>query len=167
MATYDWTLYDTAIFGATAGTDHALFKVAQESDATHTHQFTNSRGSGVFPANEQFDIDTIFVSPDGDFDTDDRGDMWDASFINIVINNQTVFEAPLRLCAGGAAYSGHFTQAAAADAARIGLEGMGYKLNKPISVKGGMSFQVNVRQGTAITAASNVKVMLRGMLTLP
>lgn len=167
MPVYDWTLYDTAVFGATAVTDHELFKVAQNGDATHTQSFTNSRGAGVMPANEQFDIDTIGISPDGDFSANDRGDMWDGAFITIRVNNQDVFTAPLRMCAGYAAYSGHFTQAAAADMNRIGLEGMGYKLNKPITIKGGMSFSVIVSQRTAITAASNVKTMLRGNLTLP
>lgn len=167
MPVYDWTLYDTAVFGATASVDHELFKVSQNGDSTHTQSFTNSRGAGVMPSNEQFDVDTVIVSPDTDFDTDDRGDMWDGSFITIRVNNQDVFTAPLRMCAGYAAYSGHFTQAAAADASRIGLEGMGYRLNKPITIKGGMSFSVIVHQQVAITASMNVKTMLRGNLTLP
>ena len=167
MPDLDYVLYDTAVFGATANNESVLFQVAQGGDATHTESFTNMRGAGQLPQAEAFSVEWIGVNPDHALVEADIEAIWRGSFLEIRVADLTVLKAPLRLFADQADYQGHFAQAAAANRVIIGLRGEGYALTKPISIPGGTYFRVRVVQGPAVTAGSNMKVNMRGTLTIP
>jgi hypothetical protein len=163
---YSYTLYDTAVFGTTALTNNALFAVAQGGDATHDKSFTNSRGAGQLPTQESFEANWLGVYSDASFTQADLLAMWHKSVCEIRVGDFTVFQAPLRQIAAYNAHGGIYTQAAAANAANIGLVGMGWDLAIPIAIPGGTAFVVNILQGTALSAASqNVKFLMSGTLT--
>lgn len=165
----DYVIYDTAVFGTVANFENVLFQVSQGSDATHTENFTNARGAGTFPQEESFLVKHIGVVADFNTATpEDYQLMWYASFLELRVSDKTLLKAPLHWFAHRNAYQGHYSQAAAADNALIGLMGDGYMLENPISIKGGTSFRVRVVQGTALSAVSkNVKVNMRGLLSIP
>jgi hypothetical protein len=166
MPDYDFTLYDTAVFGATANTLHELFQVAQGADATHTKSFTNSRGAGSLPVTEQFVVTRVKVLYDHNTVTADVPKFHPGSYLEFILNNQTILIAPLAEFIANSGYGGHYSQAAAADEAVIGLLGDGYVLTKPIVIKGGTAFKVQLFQSLAVTAASNMKAALDGILTM-
>ena len=160
-----YILWDTAILGTVALFEQSLFQVAQGGDAVHTRSFTNSRGSGQLPTNENFLIKHIGVSLDANLAIADYINVWPLSFLEIRVNDETLFQAPLRMLAESNAFGGHYSQAAAADEALIGLEGTGYDLEIPIEIEGGTAFRVNVLQGTALAVASvPLRVALCGTL---
>lgn len=165
----DYVLYDTAVFTNVANTEQVLFQVAQGGDATHTESFTNMRGSGALPQEEAFACIRIGVTVD--FDTageEDYTTVWRGSFLEVRVSDKTVLKAPLALFSAANMYGGHYSQAAAANNAVIGLQGDGLKLDIPITIKGGTAFRVRVVQANATSAASkNMKVWLRGTLTTP
>ncbi len=168
MADYTATLYDTAVFGTTAGAEHTLFQVAQGGDSTHVEAFTNMRGAGSLPNDEDFRVDEIAVFPDVNASAADLQNMTIGSFLEVRVSDKTVLKAPLAMFMKHAAYGGLYTQATAANEALIGLLGDGYKLPIPIAIPGGTSFRVRIYQGTAMSAASqNLKVALNGVLTMP
>ena len=166
MADYSYCLYDTAVFGVAASVESSLFQVAQGGDSTHTKSFTNSRGAGQMPQNEAFEIDHIGVSVDMNLPTADYIAVWLNSYLEIRVNDETLFIAPLRLLANANSFGGHYTEAVASAEALIGLMGDGYKLAIPINIPGGTAFRVNVFQGTALATASTlIKVTLNGTLS--
>lgn len=166
MPDYSFVLYDTAPFGASAGTEHVLFQVSQGSDSTHTEAYTNSRGAGQLPTEEKMLVERIHVIVDHNTAIADVPKIFNASFLEIRVSDKTIFKAPLAMLSSFNAYGGHYSQAAAADEAVIGLIGVGYELKIPILIPGGVSFRIRVYQGTAVTAASNLKVALEGTLTM-
>lgn len=167
MADLRYFLYDTAVFGTTAGTEHVLFQVAQGGDATHTEDFTNSRGAGSLPSEERFVCDRIGVFVDAAIADAEVEKVFTGSFLEIRVADKSVFKAPLKVCAGYGGWSGHFTQATAANRALIG-PAQGYcHLDIPIEIPGGTAFRVRVYQKTALAAAANVKVVLGGVLSTP
>lgn len=163
----DFTLYDTAVFGATANAESVLFQLAQGADATHTEAFTNSRGAGQLPQTEQFTCRWIGVRPVHALVEADIEPIWRGSFLEVRIADQTVLKAPLALFAAYAAFGGHFTQAAGANRVMAGLAGTGMELAHDIVIPGGTAYRVRVVQGPAVTAGSNMVVMLRGTLAIP
>lgn len=165
MTDLSFVLWDTAIFGTVAAFEQALFQVAQGGDAIHTRSFTNSRGAGQLPANESMTVKHLGVALDANLLTADYINVWPLSFIEIRVNNETLFECPLRFLAKGNSYGGHYTEAAATNEAAIGLMGNGYDLEIPIEIEGGTAFKVNVFQGLALSAVSQpVRVALCGTL---
>lgn len=169
MPEMDYVLYDTAAFGNAANTEHLLFQVAQGGDATHTESFTNSRGAGQIPNEETMVIEEIAVTVVTNQATpSDYQNVWIASFLEIKIADFSWGKFPLALLARANSYGGHYSQAAAADDAMIGLQGKGLQLKRPITLKGGTSFKVRVFQGTALGGASrNVLISLIGVLNMP
>lgn len=166
MVDYSYCLYDTGVFGVAASVETSLFQVSQGGDATHTKSFTNSRGAGQMPQNEEFEIDHIGVAVDMNLPTADYIAVWLNSYLEIRVNDETLFIAPLRALAQANAYGGHYTEAAASNEALIGLAGDGYTLKIPILIPGGTAFRVNIFQGTALATANTlVKVMLNGTLS--
>lgn len=161
-----YALYDTYVFGA-AASNGRLFQVTEGGDATHVTAFTNSRGSGVLPQAEKFVIDWIGAFEDYIPLIANRTNITIASWLELIVSNVSVLKIPLMMVWAKNAYGGHFTQAAAADLAVIGRMGDGYSLvDHPITINGGESFALVVNQGTAVAAASNVKFVLNGVLTV-
>lgn len=168
MPDYSWVLYDTALFGVTAGQVQTLFQVAQGADATHTTDFTNSRGAGVIPQNEKFVARHVGLSYESNGVEADVEDWYLQSTLRITVANLIVFEAPFVKLIDNNGFSGFYTQAAAANRALIGRWGQGYDLRPEIVVKGGDAFKVEAIQGIAlVTASTRIKVMLDGILTRP
>lgn len=163
----DYTLYDTAIFGTVANFESVLFQVAQGADVTHIESFTNMRGAGALPQEEAFKCNWIGVAVDFTSTLpQDYKAMWLGSFLEFRLSDKTVLKAPLAMFAAASGFSGHYSQAAAADNAAIGLMGNGYTLDIPIEISGGTAFRVRIVQGTVLSAVSkNVKVLLNGILT--
>ena len=95
MSEFDFVLYDTAPFGASADTEHVLFQVAQGADSTHTESFTNMRGSGSLPQDEAFLVNKVGISVDFGPDDNEVDGVWINSFIEVRISDETVFKAPL------------------------------------------------------------------------
>lgn len=166
MPDYRYDIYDTAVFGAAAATTFDLFQVPQGADATHTESFTNARGSGQFPVKENFLIDWIGVIYDYNTVLADIPKIQVGSFLKVIVNNFEILKAPLARFIANSAYGGHYSQAAAADEAVIGLIGNGYFLDIPILIPGGTQFKVQLFQNLAITAASNMKTVLCGKLSI-
>ena len=166
MAKYAYSLYDTAVFGTSLGGEQALFQVAQGADATHTKAFTNMRGAGSLPPNESFEIRNIMCFLDEPITVAaDAQNVWQDSYIEVRVNDESLLFLPLRVTAGFNGFGGHFTQASAANAAPIGLIGNGYDIDPTILIPGGTAFRVNVNQGTVLSAASqNLRVLLNGIL---
>lgn len=161
-------LYDTALFGTTANTEHTLFQVAQGSTATATKAITNMRGAGQLPSVEKFRVDKIHVFADYNSAIADYIDVWVSSFIQFRVSDEILFESPLRMCASMNSFSGFYTQAAAAVEALIGLKGGGFDLKIPIMINGGTAFRVSVFQTTVLSTTSlGVKVALEGILSRP
>lgn len=167
MADLTYTLYDTAVFGATVNNESILFTVAQGSDATHSEAFTNSRGAAQLPVGEKFLIQKVFAIPNHALLNADVEPIWRNSFLQIRVADFNYLWIPLVLAAYRADYGGHFGQAAAADLARIGRDGDGYDLGeRPIEIPGGTAFRVRVLQGPAVAANTNIWIGLHGVLTV-
>lgn len=167
MPDYRYDLYDTYVFGA-AASQGRLFQVAEGGDATHVTAFTNSRGAGVIPQNEKFMVDWIGAIENYIPLIANRANITVASWVELIVSNNSVLKVPLIRLWANNMYGGHFTQAAAADLAIIGRMGQGYDLSdKPITIEGGTQFTLIVNQGTAVAAASNVLFVMSGVLTRP
>lgn len=168
MPDYSYALYDTVPMGATANTETVLFQTAQGADSTHTELFTNSRGAGALPANEEFSIEKVSCVLDFNGTIADIQNALINSYLDIVVNNKSVFKAPCALLVDASGFSGHYTQATAADEAVMGLQGGGYALKIPIKIPKGSPFKVRHFQGTSLsTTGRNLKVVLHGTLTTP
>ena len=160
-----YDLYDTANFTNSASNLFSLFQSAQGSAATLTKAFTNSRGAGQLPQNEDFSADWLGVFLDEIPSLADASAVWRDSYCEVRVNDETVLLTPLRRLAALNSYSGHFTQAVAADAAGIGLQGMGLALAIPIMIPGGTAFRVDLFQGTALAVATQaVRFVMSGTL---
>lgn len=163
-----YPLYDTAVFGAAANTEHMLFQVTAQADATHTENFTNSLGPGNLPREYSFLCDWIGAIVDHNAVIADPTLFFTQSFLEIRVAEDTKIKLPLQMCVANSAYGGHFTQTAAADRSMIGLAGQGFNLaDRPIPIAGGVNFKVRVFQGLAVTASSEIKIVLNGILTRP
>lgn len=163
-----WIMYDTAIFGTSAAVTSALFQTAEGGDATHTTDFTNCRGAGSFPTGEKYLIRKLGVTFESNHVEADVEDWFVAAYLRLMIANQIMFQSPLIPLMWADAYSGQYTQAAAAVRAFIGRLGNGYELDPQLLVKGGDAFKVEIYQGTALaTASMKIKFMMDGILTRP
>jgi len=167
MADLSYQLFDTAPLGVAANTDHKLFQVLEGADATHTRDYTNSRGAGVFPQTEQFVIDHIGVTIDDAIVIADVDLITLESYLEVTVNNQTMLRSPLSAFIQHEGYFGHYTLAVAADRALIGRIGKGFRLAMPIVIKGGINWDVTIHQGVALSAVTNHKCILTGTLTRP
>lgn len=167
MPDLDYCLYDTIPF-SNAATDQLAFQVAQGADNTHTEQFCNSFFAGALPAGVGFDINRIVIFPDYAVPEGDIGKIWQASFVEIKVNDQTLFKAPMALCAGSAAFGGADATTAAASQNHVGLMGNGYTFDHPIVLPSGIPFKVRLVQTIALAAANSyIKVVLDGILHKP
>lgn len=168
MPDYSFHIYDTALFGVTAGTTHTLFQVPQGGDATHVMDFTNMRGAGQFPVNEKFTIRKIMVASESELAEADVTAWYRLSYLKLLRSNHEDLISPLLPLIAYAGFGGHFTQAAAANRALIGRMGEGYVLTPNISIDGGDAFKIEVFQGVALSAANQrIKVILEGILNSP
>ncbi len=164
MARRHYPLYDTAVPSTAANTEHTLFQVAEGADSTHTKGFTNSRGAGQLPGEESFEIHNIGIFGDTVMPLADREGLYLDSYIEIQVNDQTMIRVPAALCARNDGYQGHFAETTASDVNAIGKVGQGFQLMMPITIPQGSGFKVIYSQGTALTAAENLKVVLDGIL---
>lgn len=168
MPDYTYVLYDTVPMGATANTETVLFQTAQGADSTHTELYTNSRGAGALPSNEEFSIEKISCVVDVNGVVADQQNAFLNSYLDIVVNNKSVFKAPCALLADRSSFGGAYTQATAAAESLMGLQGNGYELKIPIKIPKGSPFKVRHFQGTALsTTGQNLKVCLHGTLSTP
>lgn len=167
MPNYRYVLYDTAVFGAAANVESALFQVAQGADATHTKAFTNSRGAGVLPNEETFVCDWIGAYLDEIPLLADTLNWLMDSYLEFRVSDDTKLLLPLRMVAAKNAFGGTFQLAAAAAQTYHGIANDGYKLSIPIVIPGGTNFRVSIFQGTATAASQNIRVLLDGILTRP
>jgi len=167
MPTLSWVMYDTVIFGTTANVVHTAFVVQQGGAAGKGKEITNMIGPGELPAQNSMEINRIGVSHHDGLVLADIEDIWDETYLELFINNQTYFISPLRLLANRNGYGGHYSQAAAADEFVIGLLGDGYELPVSIIVPSGTQFKVEVKQGPVMAANTNVLISLYGKLTRP
>lgn len=166
MAKYDYDLYDTVPFNNVAAVTFALFKVGEGADSTHTRQYTNMRGNGSLPTNEKFTVRSIHLIAESSPVLADIEKLYENCWLEFIYNNLSILRSPLRLFASASDWYGHYTQAAAADATILGAGGMGRNLSIPIELKGGTSFEVDVYQNVALSAAFSFKLVLRGDLEL-
>lgn len=163
-----YPLYDSVNFLTAPVLEQTLFQVPQGGDATHNKSFTNARGAGFLPQNESFEINRISVYQDFlNLVPADLENVWLSNYIYIRVSDQTLFFAPLRMCANYNEFNGFYSQTAAANATLGGLQGQGYDLGKnPIEIPGGVQFLVVIAQITPITVASiPMRVVLDGTLT--
>lgn len=170
MATINlsYPLYDTAVFNIAPVGEVSLFQVPQGGDATHNKSFTNARGAGFLPQNESFEINKINVFQDFlNLVPADLENVWLSNYVYIRVSDQTLFFAPLRMCANYNEFNGFYSQGAAANATLGGLQGAGYDLGKnPIEIPGGVAFSVVIAQITVTTVnAIPMRVVLDGTLT--
>lgn len=164
-----YPLFDTIVFGNATQAEQALFQVPQGGDTTHTKTFTNMRGAGALPVQENFTVkkigvfvDFLVVLPS------DLYNIWIGNYLELRVADQTLIQAPLRVFAQYNAFTGHYSQAAAANGTLGGIQNDGYELEDPIVIKGGTAFRVNVPQNTALSVASiPVRVVLHGELDRP
>jgi hypothetical protein len=166
MPTYDYMLYDTALFGTTANTDHVLFQEGQGTSASKGRTITNMRGGASLPTNENFVIHKIGVHIDDIMSEDDIAGLFFGSLLTLEYINQKVLEAPLYIFSDHNMFGGVQSQASASDFVSFGQEGMGYTFKSPRVLTGGESFKVTITQGLALDSASlDVKCVLYGELT--
>lgn len=166
MADLHYVIYDSVDFTNAVG-NFTLFQIPQGGDATHVESFTNMRGGGQFPTDETFLIKKVGFVVDHNPVLADLLNMWYLSFLEIRVNDFTVFKSPLQALSQYNAYAGHYSEASASNEALIGLKGDGFALDIPIKVPGGTQFKVNVYQGTALsTTGRRMKVLLEGVLTV-
>jgi hypothetical protein len=163
-----YVMFDTAAFSTVAGAEFLLFQVTQGADATHTEGFTNTRGSGAFPGEEQFVIEKLSVYPDYAVPKADVALWFRNSFLEVKVNDKSLFKTPLSVLVDASAYGGSDTTTAGANGNAVGLLGDGYELKRPITVPGQTRWVIRVIQGTAVTAGSSfIKILLHGTLSIP
>lgn len=167
MPDMSYSMYDTAEFDNAADVDFELFQSRQGSTSARTKNVTNSRGDGSLPANEGFRIDKIIIMIEPDVIRTEAELAWRDSYIEILINERSVFLVPLAMCAGHMQWQGEFHEAIATLVDSIGLVGDGYALELPLSIPGGTSFRVTLHQAIATAGAASVKCILKGMLSVP
>lgn len=164
----DYLFYDTAAFGNTANTVHTLFQVANGADSTHNDSFTNMSGSGAFPQSEDFTLQWLGAAIDYNGSAADIQNTFIANVFTLEVANKQLLKLPLFMLATNSAFGGHYSQAAAADEAIIGLSGNGYSLRKNILIPKGTGFRVIVTQVTALSGANkNVKILMGGIRNIP
>lgn len=164
MATYDYDLFDTVPFGVAANKTFALFKTGECADATHTRSYTNMRGNGSLPVNEEFLVRSIHLIAESAPPIADVEALYTNNYLEFIYNNTSILRSPLRAFASLSDWSGQFNLAVAADQSIIGAVGMGRNLSIPILLKGGTSFEVDIFQSAVLSAAFNLKLILRGDL---
>lgn len=166
MADLSFILYDTALFSTTDEVDHVLFQVSEGADSTHVKAFTNARGAGVLPSSEKFTIKRLEVAPNENLSEADAAVWWVDGYVSVEVQNQEVFRAPLTAVVGGGKYSGHFTQATAANRNLTSFSDEGFTFEIPVEIPGGVPFKVILHQGTALAGTNQAIVcMLHGTLT--
>lgn len=166
MAEIDWVWYDTVVFGAAANTAFEAFQVQLGADATHNEQFTNLPLPGQIPQNEKFAIEKISVQVD--FVPTTLADLRDfpvKAVLEVKRNDTLVYKAPLAEFVDNSSFMGVAAIAAAASQVAGGSMNDGHTFKRAIQLNGGDFFKIRIVQGTAITAASNLKVLLHGTRT--
>lgn len=168
MMDISYHLYDTAVFSNTVVTTHRLFQVVEGGDTIHTSDFTNMRGAGQLPGSETFKIRKVSVAFESNIVEADVEDWFVNGFLKLTYNNLVMLQSPLLPLIDYSAYSGQYTQAAAATRALIGRWGSGYMLDPMITIKGNTGFDIQLFQGTVLaTASMKVKCILEGILSRP
>lgn len=162
-----YILWDTIVLGTVPNAESILFQVAQGGDATHTENFTNSRGAGVLPGEEKFLIKRIHLIVDSDILPADIKVWTFGSFLELKVNDKTEIKLPAQLCVSQSAYQGHFVTATLEKAA-VGQIGDGFEIDNPIVVPGATPWRVRFVQGTVLAVGSkNLRCGLEGILTSP
>lgn len=164
-----YPIFDTMVFGNAVQAEQALFQVPQGGDTTHTKSFTNMRGAGAFPVQENFNVYAVGVFVDFNVVLPaDLYNVWIGNYLELRVADQTMLQVPLRACAQYNSFNGHYSQAAAANGTLGGIQNDGYELKNPVPIKGGTAFRVNIPQATALSVASiPVRVILHGELDRP
>ncbi len=167
MATDAYTFYDTASFSTVANTVHTLFQTAQGSAAARTKAQTNWPGSGALPSANDFLIKRIGLFINDIRVENDIQILYDQTFLEILINNQTRFLAPLKALAQYDAFGGVIAQASGADEFAFGAVGIGYEFDPPKELAGGVNFRVEMTQAVALSAATSICFMMHGVWSRP
>lgn len=167
MPSYDWVLYDHLDWSTSANQVFTYFQTKEGKDSSHTKAITNMRGDGALPSGESYVINNISVFPDDALTIADVLALVEESYVEVVLADQIVFQAPLRFCINKSAYSGEFHEITNTALQKIGLLGGGYDLKMPIKIPGGTNFRVTLGQ-TAVFSAGTlaVAVALPGILTI-
>lgn len=163
--TINWTLYDTVSFGTTANVEHQAFASALGSSAARTRFVTNSKGASQLPNSEAFDIENIKVWLGSIEDIADIEEMFLGAYLRLNVMNKEFLQVPLVLCFGAGGFQGEFHEAANTLSRLINTAGMGYKLDIPIKIPKGQSFEVFIGQNNALANACDVVLGLTGRLT--
>ena len=140
MADYPHVLYDSATFATTAAGALTLFRTATNVDSSHPKYLTNMPGSGELPSNFSMQIWNIGVTLHDALVLADITAAFDNSYLELFLNNQSIFIAPLRLLAKNNAYGGHFELASAAAQVQNGLMGFGMDLRIPLVIPSQVPF---------------------------
>lgn len=162
MATIDFVLYDTVVFAAAVPTEFNAFQTLPTDK-----KLSNTRGPGAMPSSESFAIQRIWAYADFAPLEANVGTWFLNSLVEIIESNFTWLQIPLQNILALTEWAGMDASTIAANQAHIAVSNPPYVLDNPIQLLGGKPFTVRVTQGTAAAAASNVKIMLDGILTLP
>lgn len=168
MADYDFTLYDTWQPSTVANAEQILFQVSQGGDSTHTEQFTNMRGAGSLPSQENFIIRKISIIADQKVAVADLFKWFTGGLLDFQRANLSVLKGPLQQYLDHNSWGGNLVMGTAADNGAIGLESWGFDLDPQyfIHLGGGVPFRVRMIQGSALSATTNIKVTMRGIYSL-
>lgn len=169
MPKLHYPIYDTALFGDSAGVTHTLFQQGQGSASTKGFTITNARGSGQFPERESFTIERIaFHVDDISLSDDDIIGLFTGSILTLEYNNVKVLQAPLYMFSDLNASSGIKTEASASAFDYFGQYGSGFTMKIPLMIQGGKNFKVEIYQALALdTASQDMKLTLDGVLDTP
>lgn len=161
MASQDFVLYDTCIFAAAVPTEFNLFQTLPTDK-----KLSNTRGPGAMQASESFALQRIIAYVDIAPLEANVGTWFLNSLLEIIESNFTWLQIPLQAVLSLSGWQGADASTAAANQAHIAVNNPPYVLDTPIILGPGKPFTVRVTQGTAAAAATNVKILLDGILTI-
>lgn len=160
----DWIYYDTQDVSTTNNVDIEFFANEEGVDGIH---ITNLSSKNEIPENEEFVVEEIITFPTPDIETNDIYELYEEGMVEFMISGNRQLIVPAILCGCPARY-----EQTAEDVADAGTDssctpyGSGYKLRKPIVLRGGVPFAVKFRTGTtAAGAGDSIIIALKGQLT--
>jgi len=166
--TISWVWYHGQDLGTSAGTK--TFFQTNKSAATNGLADTNMVLSGQFPSAEKFVLKKISVVPSPNEDPDDILAALSEAVLQLNIDGKPYLEIPVVEAvkgAGGAASAALYGQASATEIDRYSPGGNGYELGIPITIMGGVSFDVKIKFVNAPSTSCFVYVCLHGERTRP
>ena len=166
--TISWVYYHGQDLGTSAGTK--TFFQTDKHAATNGLADTNMEVAGQLPSANKFVIKKISVIPSPNEDPADILAALSEAVLQLNIAGKPYLEIPVVECikgAGGAASAALYGQASATEIDRYSPGGDGYKLDIPITLMGGVAFDVKITFVNAPSTSCFVYVCLHGDLTRP